>query len=171
MKLITMSAALLLTLSTMSLSAQPQPKGRPNRAGERPSAEKIAEFKTDRLDQALDLTDAQEKNIYAVNLKYAEQQQAKRPTRGTGVKGEKLSDEQRAAKREAMAAQCQAAQATKKAYTTEIMSLLTEDQKVEYAMILAKSKQQSRPQNCRKAQPGQGQSKGKRPSDNRGRRK
>ncbi|MFI3281440.1 MAG: DUF4890 domain-containing protein [Rikenellaceae bacterium] len=155
------SAALLLTLFAVNASAQPQRKA-PQGGGEKPTAEKIAEISTDKLDQKLELTDSQEKKIYAINLKYAQERDANKPEE----RPERVERPERGAKdgeaakaerpdREEMKAKMEAAQANRKAHMVEIMSILTDEQKVDYALML--SEQQGRGQQGRGQKGQQGQ--------------
>lgn len=133
------SAALLLTLFAGSAMAQPQQGKGPQGGGkEQPTAEKIAEISTDKLDQKLELTDAQESKIYAINLKYAKEREAakaerpERPAKGEEKKAERPD-------REEMKAKQDAAQDKKKAQMVEIMKILTDEQKVEYALFIGQA--------------------------------
>ncbi len=156
------AAIALFSLFAVSVSAQPQHKA-PQGDKEPLSAEKMAEIATDKLDQKLELTDAQESKIYAINLKYAKQREeqmaerkAERPERP--AKGEKPSDEQKAERpdREAMAEKMKAAQAERKAQMVEIMKVLTDEQKIDYAFMLSQEKPKRGPQGPQGAQAGQG---------------
>ncbi len=129
------AAVILLTISTLSLSAQP--KQRAPRGTERPTAEKIAEVGTDKLDQRLDLTDAQESKIYAINLKYAQAAEANRPEK-QATKGERPTREQLEARHEV-------SRKAKEAQSLEIMNVLTDEQKIEYASLLSHSQKKNAP--------------------------
>lgn len=157
----TASAVLLLSLFAVNASAQsPQHKGA-QRGGEqqRPTAEKIAEISTDKLDQKLELTDAQEKKIYAINLQYAQQQEAQaaekkesRPSAEQRKEANRPDAETMKAKREEMVA-------NKKAQMVEIMKILTDEQKVEYALLIGQSSNR-RPERSGKMQGKQGGQRG-----------
>ncbi len=156
LKIKSVSAALLLMLFAVNASAQPQqPRKGGNKGGERPTAEKIAEIATDKLDQKLELSDSQETKIYAINLKYAKLREENKPERpakmAEGEKPERPNQEEMKAKRDA-------AEAQKKAQMLEIMKLLSDEQKVEYALMQGenKAKRGGRPQQG-KGQQGQGQ--------------
>ncbi len=142
------SAALLLTLFTLSVSAQPQGRKAPQK-GQKASAEKMAEISTDRLDQRLELTDAQESDIYAINLKYAQEREAKRAERPKRpAKGEEKAERP---DREAIKSAMQESKECRKAHMIEIMQVLSDEQKIDYAMMLANSKAHKAPQRGRKA--------------------
>ncbi|MFR9503034.1 MAG: hypothetical protein SNH73_01100 [Rikenellaceae bacterium] len=185
LKIKTVSAALLLSIFTMSASAQQQRKA--PRGGERPTAEKIAEIATDKLDQKLDLTDSQESKILAINLKYAQLRAESKPERAEHTKGtERPSSEEAKAKMEAMKAQRASAEEQKKAQMLEIMKVLSDEQKVEYALLIGNSKGQKGPrsqhnqrgqrgQSAKRSQGGQsnqggkgGQKMGQQPQNKRG---
>ncbi|MFI3316881.1 MAG: Spy/CpxP family protein refolding chaperone [Rikenellaceae bacterium] len=171
------SAALLLTLFAVSASAQPQQQQRraPQGGGERPTAEKIAETATDKLDQKLELTDAQESKIYAINLKYAQEREAKMEemkAEREAKKAEKANETEKAEKPEGkregarrggapaeMKEKKEAAQDDRKAQLVEIMSVLTDEQKIDYALMLSQAKQGPKgPQQGKQGgQGGQGQ--------------
>ncbi len=155
LKIKTLSAALLLSIFAMSASAQPQQQQRrAPQGGERPTAEKIAEIATDKLDQALELTDAQESKILAINLKYAKLKEENRPEKpAKGEKGENRPEGEKP-NRESMKAQMEAAKAQQKAQMGEIMKLLTDDQKVEYALFIAKTASKHNPKAPRGKQGG-----------------
>lgn len=157
LKIKTASAVLLLSLFAVSASAQPQQGRRAPQGGKEPiSAEKMAEISTDKLDQKLELTDAQESKIYAINLKYAQEREANKEARPE--RPAKGSEEAKAERpdREEMKAKMEAAQAQRKAQLVEIMGVLTDSQKVDYALMLGEQKQHRGPQAPRAGQQGKG---------------
>lgn len=99
---------------------------------EQKTPEKMAEIKTDKMDQELELTDAQEKKIYEINLKAAKEMATQRESRKEdGKPQERPSKEQ-------MEAQMKKMREAKDAYNKEVMLLLNDDQKIKYAMMVAR---------------------------------
>ncbi len=145
LKIKTASAALLLSLFAVSASAQPQQPHRAPNGKEHPTAEKMAEIATDKLDQVLELSDSQESKIYKINLSYAEKAEAARQeakAEREAQKEEKAEGEKRERPdREAMMEKQKAAQESRKAQQLEIMEVLKDSQKIDYAMMLAKQPQ------------------------------
>ncbi|MFR9525323.1 MAG: Spy/CpxP family protein refolding chaperone [Rikenellaceae bacterium] len=155
------AAALLLTLFSVDASAQPQQRrgGAPNDK-ERPTAEKMAEIATDKLDQRLELSDSQESKIYKINLKYAEaaesaheamkaEREAAKDNKAQGEKGERPDRETMKAKQAEM-------KSTKRAQMLEIMDILKDEQKIDYALMMAEQ-----PRKGGEGSRGQGQMKGR----------
>lgn len=70
MKLMTLVLATLSVVAVTSVNAQPQHR-------EPKSAEEMAQMETERMTKSLELTDQQSDQIYDINLKYAENRQAK----------------------------------------------------------------------------------------------
>ncbi|MFI3324270.1 MAG: DUF4890 domain-containing protein [Rikenellaceae bacterium] len=136
----TLSAALMLSLFALSAAAQPQQGRGPQRGGERQTPEKMAEIMTDEMDQKLELTDAQESKILAINLKYAKLREENKPERGAKPE----ADEPKAERpdREAMKEKMEEQMEAQKAHMLEIMKVLSDEQKVEYALMLAHTKGQ-----------------------------
>ncbi|MFI3285504.1 MAG: Spy/CpxP family protein refolding chaperone [Rikenellaceae bacterium] len=156
LKIKTASAALLLTLFAANVSAQPQ--NRAPRGGERPTAEKAAEISTDKLDQKLDLTDAQESKIYKINLSYAQKAELQREeTKSKREAAKSESAKPQRPDRSEMREHQKAAQESKKAHSLEIMAVLTDSQKLDYAMLIAK---ETRHKEMRKGQQGKPQQGG-----------
>ncbi len=142
MKIKAASMAIALTALTFSAIAQPQQRG-PQRGGEVKTPEKMAEIATDKLDQRLDLSDSQESKILKINLKYAKLQaeqreerepRAERPT----ADSERPSQEDRKAMMEDRKAMMTKMKEQKRAHQLEIMALLDDGQKLDYAAIVAK---------------------------------
>ncbi len=140
----TLSAALMLSLFALSAAAQPQQGRGPQGGGERPTPEKMAEVMTDKMDQKLELTNAQESKILAINLKYAKLREENKPERGAKPEAgaEKAERPDREAMKEKMKERMEAQKAQQKAYMLEIMKVLSDEQKVDYALMLAHTKGQ-----------------------------
>ncbi len=169
----TVSVALFFSMFVLGVNAQPQ-GGRPQQGqGQRPqreqkSPEKIAEILTDKMDQELELTDAQEKKILAINLKAAQEATSKRESMSKGKKGGGKDAERPS--REDMAAKMKEAKEAKAALQKSIMQILDDDQKIGYAKMLCKmdqrkggprggQMQQGKPQQGRGQQGGKNQQK------------
>ncbi len=160
MKIKTLSATFVLALLAVGASAQPQ-GGRQGQGArqqeETLTAEKTAEIKTDKMDQVLDLSDSQESKIYKLNLKYAEEQLAKKSERTERTEGEKSERPDKEAMKAKMTAQKEAVAAQNKA----IMLLLDDEQKIKYAMMLAQTKGKGQGQQGQKMQQGRRGQQGK----------
>ncbi|MFI3283135.1 MAG: hypothetical protein SNG10_06435 [Rikenellaceae bacterium] len=175
------AASVALLFSVFTLSAQPQGGqqggGRPQQGGQRGgqkemiSAEKMAEIKTDKMDQVLELSDSQEKKIYALNLDAAKEavemreaqkaeREAKMNERGekkeSAQKPERPSQEQMKAKQEEMKAKREEMKAKKDANELAIMKILDDEQKIKFAKMLAREEMRRAPQQGGKMQQGQG---------------
>ncbi len=137
----TLSLALVLALTTMSVQAQ-QGKGK---GGDKPTPEKMAEQRTEKMDKELNLTDEQEAKVYAINLKYAEQNNKQRenakPERGEDCDKESRPNRQEMQKK---------MQEQQEAYSSEVMDVLDQEQKVKYADMLKNQKKESRDKKSRK---------------------
>ncbi|MFR9651015.1 MAG: DUF4890 domain-containing protein [Rikenellaceae bacterium] len=125
--------SMIFALTVVGASAQ-RGGGRPQGGAqkEQKSPEKIAEIKTDKMDQELELTDAQEKKIYEINLKAAKEMTAQKESR----KGEAKPQERPS--KEQMEAKIKEMKEKKDSYIKSIMSLLNDDQKISYAMMIAR---------------------------------
>ena len=97
---------LMISLSTMAQK----------REGERPSPEERAQRNTDRMAEALTLTDAQKKQILDINLEYAKKKDAEM---------------------EARKAQMDAKRAELKEQDAKIQAVLTEEQRTKWTEIKA----------------------------------
>lgn len=143
------SLALLMAVATLNVNAQAPRKGG-MQPKEKLSAEKMAEIQTDKLDQTLELTDKQESQIFDINLKYANLR-ADRPERP--AKDNTLSELERKAQmqeqREKMKETREAAQEQKIAQMREIMAVLDDNQKIDYALFISKSRGDRRPEGPR----------------------
>ncbi len=146
----TLSAAFLLTAFVAGVNAQPRQGGRQGQ-GTRPqqrelTAEKMAEIKTDTMDQVLNLTDEQEAKIYKLNLKFAEEAKATRAER-TSKSSSESTDKAERPSREEMQAKMKERREKQLAQEKEIMALLDDEQKIKYAKMLSEQKKKtSRPQ-------------------------
>ncbi|MFI3262688.1 MAG: Spy/CpxP family protein refolding chaperone [Rikenellaceae bacterium] len=153
----TISATLVLTALTLTVNAQQggRPQQRPGggMGKETIAPEKMAEKQTDKLDQELELTDSQEKKIYAIYLKQA-QEASKKREEAPKEKGERTEQfrEEREAAMTAMKEQ-------RLANLKEVMSVLNDEQKINFAILLSKKgngkAQQGRPQGPRQGMQGQ----------------
>lgn len=154
-------AAMLFLSFAVSVNAQPQPRGG-ERGGDRGGKEqltpaKFAEKQTDLLDQKLELTDAQEKTIYKIYLAQATKKQAEmeamkaereamKAEKEKGVKPEGENRKEKMADRKD----------DMKDNLKEIMAVLKDDQKIEFAFLISemKAKQGGKPQMGRGQQGG-----------------
>lgn len=131
----TVLVALVLTLFATGVNAQQ------SRDRKMLSPEKIAEQRTDKMDKELNLTDEQESKIYAINLKYAqqnlEQREAMKQQREEGCEEETKTRPDRKEMQQKMDEQQQA-------QTSEVMAVLDDEQKVKYTDMLSKQKGNSK---------------------------
>ena len=130
----------------ISLSTMAQRKG-----GERPSAEERAQKNTERMAEALTLTDAQKKQILDINLEYAKKNEAEMA--------------ERKAEMEARRAMVEAKKAELKEQDAKIQAVLTEEQRAKWTEIKAE-KMNDRKLGRPKAQIEGDLRKGKRSGDN-----
>lgn len=172
--------ALLLSMMIVGVNAQPAGQrhatGKPQQPHEQKSPEKIAEMRTDKLDQDLDLSDSQEKKIYAINLKVAKEaaaareaaikeREAKMKERQAQKPGEGQKPTVRPSREEMQAkmkARAQEMAAKREAYHMDIMSNLKDAQKMKYAMAVARAEAKQQMHKAKQGAKKQGvQQKGK----------
>lgn len=145
-------ALAILLVSSLALSAQPQGQGpqggrqggpqgdRPG--GEKMTAEQRAEKETNILVKKLELTDAQKSKIESINLEYATKQEESMQARKEQMKEARENKSEVGRKKDGQEPKdrMEAVKQEKKEKLVAIMAVLTDSQKVEYALLLGDMK-------------------------------
>lgn len=86
------NALMILLAGLVSLGAFAQDKKEnPRRGGERPTPEKMAEWRTKKVKETVGLSDDQYKKLYAINLDEAKKNQAKMEERRKAMQAERAT--------------------------------------------------------------------------------
>ncbi len=149
LKSILLFGAMLLCVSAIVAQPQQGRGGRGGRPGGEKTPEEMAKAKTEKMAESLKLTDAQKKKMYDLNLKYAKEADVQRKKM---QEAEKVMQGIRKEMGEKM-----------KAQKKEVMSMLNDDQKIEFIEILTKSQRGGKPQQGNKPQGGRPQRGGRTP--------